>query len=115
MASVIIKNFGNETTIQCDIHEKMKNIFKIFCSKAILDITKMYFLYNGNIINEELSFYETANEMDKLSNKITILALEISQQDIAKNTFIKWNEIVCPKCPTPSNCKIKILIFNGKY
>ena len=77
MASVIIKNFGNETTIQCDIHEKMKNIFKIFCSKAILDITKMYFLYNGNIINEELSFYETANEMDKLSNKITILALEI--------------------------------------
>ena len=41
--------------------------------KSKIDATKAQFLYAGNQINYNLTFYEQANNMDKLRNKMYIL------------------------------------------
>ena len=34
--------------------KKMKDIFQAFCLKAEIDINKIYFIYNGYKVNEEI-------------------------------------------------------------
>ena len=41
---------GFETNIQCKISEIMENAFKAYCEEKKLDIDKLYFLYEGNIL-----------------------------------------------------------------
>ena len=49
----VIFNFNEfNTTVLCSLNEKLKNIIERFCSKAQIDINKIYFLYNGNMINK---------------------------------------------------------------
>ena len=72
-----------------------------------LDLNKVYFLYNGNKINEKLSFEELANEEDKSKNQINIALLEINNNNIIINEELKKpKEITCPKCQ--ENIFIKI-------
>ena len=72
-----------------------------------LDLNKVYFLYNGNKINEELSFEELANEEDKSKNQINIALLEINNNNIIINEELKKpKEITCLKCQ--ENIFIKI-------
>ena len=54
--------------IQCNKDEKMKEIFNKFILKAEANINNLYFLYNGNKINEELTFAQIISEIDKETN-----------------------------------------------
>ena len=56
MSTVIFIFDGVDTKIQCLKDDKMKNIFQKFSSKIHIDIKTLLFLYNGDIINFELSF-----------------------------------------------------------
>ena len=47
---------GIKTTIQCVKEDKMKNICAKFASKIDKEINSLYFLYNGNQLNKELTF-----------------------------------------------------------
>ena len=60
---------GYLTLIQCKESDIMKDIIGKFVSKAELDINKIYFLYGGNIINNEL----TVKELIPNGNSINIL------------------------------------------
>ena len=42
--------------VQCNNKDKMKNIISKFLSKVNIDRNNLAFLYNGQMINEELSF-----------------------------------------------------------
>ena len=50
MAKLIFSYKGIQTEIQCNINEKIKNIFKKYINKIGIDISKLYFLCNGNKI-----------------------------------------------------------------
>jgi len=62
MAEVKFNYEGSNASIQCDINDKIKDII----DKFLIKINKkeninLYYLYNGNQINKELTFYEQAN------------------------------------------------------
>ena len=65
MSKVIFLFNGLEIIIQCNKDEKMKEICKRFALKTNNEINNIYFLYNGNKINEELKFNEQAKKEDK--------------------------------------------------
>ena len=96
MAQVIFSYNGNGTNIQCNLDEKMKEICKRYATKLKYDINKLYFLYDGKIINEDLNFYEQANENDKKRKAMNILVYD--SNSIIKETLCKSNEIICPIC-----------------
>ena len=78
---------GNKMIIQCMKEEKMKDICKRYSIKIERHINTLLFIYNGNIINLELSFEEQANIIDKNNRKMNII-VDIKEID----------EFICPKC-----------------
>ena len=75
----------------------MKDIFKKYESKIGSDITNLFFIYNGNKINEELMFEEIINSSDIKENTINILVFEKNEQ-IKKENIMKSKEVICPTC-----------------
>lgn len=49
---------GIKTIIPCLKEDKMLTICQKYSTKIEVDINSLYFLYNGTIINYELTFYE---------------------------------------------------------
>lgn len=76
-----------DTEIQCTKEKKMKDICQKFASKRDININSLIFLYNGNIINFELSFQEQANSLDKSKNEMKILVYTK-----------EYDKYICPKC-----------------
>jgi len=116
MSKVIFNYKGNEIIIQCNINDKIKDIYKKYEKKIGKDISKLYFIYNGNKINDNLNLNEILNEEDKESNIINILVNDTNKINIKENK-IKLNEIICPKCNESIFVKIneyKINLYNCK-
>ena len=109
MSKVIFLFNRFEIIIQCNKNEKMKEIFKRFALKANLEINKIYFLYNGDKINEELKYNEVVNREDNERDTMSILVYETNKTIIQYN-ITKLNEILCPQC----NENILIKIYNYK-
>ena len=63
----LVNSIFNEikTMIQCVKEDKMKNICAEYALKIDKEINSLYFLYNGNQINNELTFYKQANSLDR--------------------------------------------------
>ena len=95
MSKVIFLFNRFEIIIQCNKNEKMKEIFKRFALKANLEINKIYFLYNGDKINEELKYNEVVNREDNERDTMSILVYE-TNKTIFKYNITKLNEILCP-------------------
>ena len=72
MEKVIFNYNGIETEIQCKINDKINNIIKRYVSKIGIDISKLFFIYNGNIIDDNLNLNEIINEIDKRRNIMNI-------------------------------------------
>ena len=88
---------GTITKVQCKANEYMKDIFKRYLIKINKDKNDVYFIYNGNKINDELKLEEIKNK-DK-DNEIKILVNDINSE-INKNKIIlkKSKDIICPEC-----------------
>ena len=97
---------GQETKVQCNKQEKMADIFKKYESKVGINIANLFFIYNGNKINEELKFEEIINKSDINENIINILVYEKNQQIKIEN-IMKSKEIICPTCKDNVLIKIK--------
>ena len=67
----------NKSIIQCKENEILKDIIKRYRTKIMKDGDKLFFLYNGFKINEEYSFKELANNLDKENKKMIILVNDI--------------------------------------
>ena len=116
MAKVIFNYKGIETEIQCNLNDKFKDILKRYTNKRGIDISKVYFIYNGNKIDDNLILNEIINEEDKRRNIMNILVNENNKTTI-KDNIIKSKEIICPKCNENILIKIdeyKINLFNCK-
>ena len=71
-ATVIFNFKGEKIKIKCINTEKMENICERFTSKIKEKMNKLYFKYNGNLINEKLKYEELANVKDKDSMNIIV-------------------------------------------
>ena len=103
MAEVLfIYGGSNDTIIQCDINDKMKDIIKKFENKINNEGNNenninLLYIYNGSKINPELTFNEQANELDKNRKKMNIITLkDEDSSDITKK--IRSEDIICPEC-----------------
>jgi len=65
MAKVIFTFENEEIIIHCNIKDKMKDIFMKFSTKEQKDLNNLYFIYNGNIIKEDMEYAQILNEEDK--------------------------------------------------
>ena len=98
MALVEFAYNGNKTFIQCKIDETMEEIIKSFLSKTEIKYENVYFLYDGKMLTEEnLSFNEIANELDKNRKQMNIV---VNDKDVSPcDSFLKKSEyIICPEC-----------------
>jgi len=112
MSKVKFSFNGVNTTIQCNSDTKMKDICLKYVDKTQINKKDIYFTYSGLSgpdFNEELTFYEMANQIDKENNEMNILVTEINNDDDEnnKNNFIKSKSIICPECGEKSRIKIK--------
>ena len=106
MASVIFTYDGRETTIQCQVQDKMSDICIKYASKINTDINQIYFISGGNQLNLELTFAQLANTLDKNSNEINILVSD-KIKNVSKENLKQSKEIICPECSKNSLIKIK--------
>ena len=89
--------------LHCKKNDKMKDICDKFKNKSQIDKNSIYYLYNGDKINEELTFEKLVNN-DNI-NKISIL-VNLIDDEINRNNIIKSKNIICPECK--ENIRIKI-------
>ena len=94
---------GTETTVQCQENEKMKEICNKFGNKGKIDVNKLYFIYNGNIIDLKLKYKDIIKKTDK--NKMNILVVEC-EKEVKENKKLS-EEIICPECKENILIKIK--------
>ena len=96
MAEIIFNYEGVNTTIQCNENDKIKDIINKFLIKIQKQEDNLYYLYNGNKINNELTFNEQANELDK-NRKIMNVLVNDDKDKNSKNEIIS-KDIICPEC-----------------
>ena len=94
MAQVIFNFEGTNTTIECNINDSMENIITNYLQRIGNEGNNLYYLYNGNIINRELTFNELANNLDTNNRTMRILVYRIDED---KNEIIS-KDIICPEC-----------------
>ena len=82
--------------IEGNLNDKMKDLFLKFSIKAEKEIEKIYFLYGGKNINENLTFLEHANADDKKRNKMSILVYDEKKEN--NQNLEKSKNLICPYC-----------------
>ena len=92
---------GRNITIQSTKDEVMKEIFKRFEIKCNLENKSVYYLYNGNKLNEEIKLEEIIGN----NNNINIIVNSISENK--NNTLVNNKYIKCPICKEDIRMKIK--------
>ena len=100
MAEILFTYKGIETSIQSNIDDKMEEIINKYVTKSENISKKIYFVYNEERVNKELTFSQQANEIDNERKKMNILVFDEEKEENFKNlgNMIKSNEIVCPEC-----------------
>ena len=104
---------GEPVIIQCGKDVKMKDIFKSFKIKANAEGKQLIYLYGGrNIENEDLTFNDIANQVDKNRNKMNILVIEGEGQLSHHDNIIKSKKIICPECKEDIKFSIDDYVIN---
>ena len=97
MAEVIFNYEGSNTSIQCNINDKMSYIIGKFLTKIEKKENEIYCLYNGNKINSGLTFNEQANDLDKNRLKMNVIVYSTNYEPDPIDEIIS-KDIICPKC-----------------
>ena len=119
MAEVEFQYNGITTKIQCEDNQKMIEIFNKFISKSGTNENEICCFYNGKPytnLDNNLTFNEMANSLDKVRKKMNILVNDIIDEN-EKKSIIKTKNIICPKCYENAKIKInnyKITLFGCK-
>ena len=108
----IIFNFKEENAVlECQKEDKLKDICNNFVSKIGININNLYFFYNGNPLNMELTYDEQVDSIDRNLNEMKILVHE-KNKTIDIKELKKSKEIICPKCN--DYCRINIKDYKIK-
>ena len=94
---------GSRTIIQTKKNEKMSEVYKKFKTKIGID-KDFYYLYDGGILNNDLTISEIAKE--KKGMNIVVQHFD-DDEETPKDSIIKSKYIICPKCKENSRLKVK--------
>ena len=99
-SEVIFSFDGNETIIQCNENDKIKDIFSRFINKRMIDGNDVYCLYSGTKMNlqQDLTFINLANTEDKSRKKMNILVYKKETSVISYKIFMVSQDVICPIC-----------------
>ena len=89
---------GINTVVLCQENEKMEEICKRYTIKSLIDINNVYFLYNGNTINLQMTYNQLINNTDRQREMISVLVYKIDDTIVSNNKIIKSDFPVCIKC-----------------
>ena len=106
-----------ESIIECSSDEKFKNIIDKLFQILGENRKNVYILYNGIILNQELSFNQCANNLDKSRKYMNVIVFEMQNVEEPQQKVIKSKYIICPKCHENAFFEIKnfqISIFGCK-
>ena len=108
MAEIIFNYEGNDIPIQCNINDKLKKIIVSFLTKCDIkeNNENLFYLYNGTRINNELTFNEQANDLDKRRKKMNIVVSKNDEDQNKKREIISY-DILCPQCKESALINIK--------
>lgn len=81
---------GSLVTILGNKNDKMEDIFKKYCCKIDSDKTELFFLYNGERVNNNL----TLGQISSNNDKIEILVVKTVGADIDISFDEKKNKII---------------------
>ena len=81
MNKVIFSYEGTEYEIECKENDIMKVIIAKFLNIIDMDRRFVYFIYNGQLLNDELTF-------NKCANKKNIIRVLVYKEDITTVKFI---------------------------
>ena len=107
MATIEFIYKSAKTPIQCNIEDKISNAIEKFLTKAQQNKDEIIFIYNGNKLDEELTFTEAANNLDKISNLMKVVAYDKISDEEKISPLKKSKYIICPECQENSRISIK--------
>ena len=100
MINVCFNYEGKEIKIPCKESDLIREILGRFEAKVNVDINKLHFLYNGDMLNRDKRLDSLLNNESKQNKCIHILA--ITEADSEKiNALRKSEDVICPKCYRP--------------
>ena len=79
MFKIIFDYEGSSITIFSKLDDKIQKSIDSLLNKINLDINELYFLYNGERINTELTLSQIANNIDKERNEMNILVENLTK------------------------------------
>ena len=85
MSKVEFNYRGINTIILCQENEKMEDICKRYTNKSSIDINNVYFLYNGNKINLQLTYNQIVNDTDRQREMMSVLVYNINSTIVSNN------------------------------
>ena len=97
---------NSKTIIQCQEEEKISEAIQKFMTKATKSKDDLVFIYNGNKLDEELTFKEAANNIDKINNLMKVLVYDNLSEDEKVSPLKKSKYIICPECGENSRISI---------
>lgn len=107
MADAEFNYEGTVINIQCTENEIFEDILNKFSTKVGKKKEDLYFIYGGDMLKQNLTFKEHANENDKKRLKMSILVNNREDDEEDENESLKKSKyIICPECK--ECCKIKI-------
>jgi len=104
---------GKEISIEGKRNKYIKDIIEQYLTKIKKDRKKLFFLYKGNILKEELKI----EEIDIKDNEIKILVCENEDDEKCEEKLKDSKYIICPICKETCLINInnyKINLFNCK-
>ena len=112
---------GEQIIMECNRNENVLNIFKQISAKINKEISNIYFLYNGDIINEDSKIdkycEKKGNEAFGKEEELRILVSEFEENENDLMNLKKSKDIICPVCKEICLIKFndyKITLYNCK-
>ena len=97
MAQVDFNYESKKTTIQCNPDDTMESIIHKFLTKIENTSKKLFFLYDGKILESKKTFSEIANNLDKSINKMNVIVNNELQEEKNDSYLQKSKYIICPE------------------
>ena len=95
MAQIDFIYTGIKYNIQCQEEDKIINAILKFLTKASKKKEEIGFIYNGDKLDEELTFKEAANNLDKISKLMKVVVYDNLSEDEKKTSLKRSKYIIC--------------------
>ena len=96
MSEITFNYKGNEIVIPCKKNETFGPILQRFYEKAEIQKKSIYFLFNGQILDEQMN--ESQVPKNENNKKIIVVYDYQTTKTNEEDILVRANEIVCPKC-----------------